>query len=219
MKTSPARWYRDPQPQVDGWPLHRPLGAQEPAMAAVVEPFRKIILGGPPRPSPYVEPRPLDFDDFLNGYATATTGKPWRDMPVPIGFRCPDCGAKRSNPEAVHPTYGFRSICNHVVPKLCDACTPRYRSPYLRDRLADMPVFRDRDRLLPMRPKARCSKTTALSLPTASPGDDGLPAFIGWLPRVGDLEFHRDDSIPDGVIEIDGTRIALAEMQAVCEGS
>lgn len=33
-----------------------------------------------------------------------------------------------------------------------------------------------------------------------------------------DVEFHRDDSIPDGVIEIDGTRITLDEMRAACEG-
>lgn len=35
MKTTPARWYRDPQPQVDGWWLHCLLGGSEPAMSIV----------------------------------------------------------------------------------------------------------------------------------------------------------------------------------------
>jgi hypothetical protein len=81
MKTSPTRWYRDPLPQVDGWWLHCLLCASEPAMAAVVEPFREIILrrdAGPPPPCPSTpfnsKPKPLDFDDFLRGYVYMTTG-------------------------------------------------------------------------------------------------------------------------------------------------
>lgn len=179
-KTSLARWYRDPLPQADGWALHRLLGTAEPAMAAIVEPFRDIIEAGPPEPMPYTPPRSLDFDDFLAGCAYVTTGKPWRDMP-----RTP---------------------------------TTR-RSPYLRDRLADMPVFRDRDRPLPMRPEARCSQATADSLPRAPTRDNGLSTFPAALSLLGGLAVYADDTIPDGVIEIDGTQITLAEMQAACEGS
>lgn|SRR5678816_4362457 len=96
------------------------------------------------------------------------------------------------------------------------------RSPYLRDRLAEMPVFRERDWPLPMTPKARCSKTTTDSLRPydrrAELAARGLPARLPvWLP-AGALEIYIDDSIPDGVIEIDGTRITLDEMRAACEG-
>lgn len=38
---------------------------------------------------------------------------------------------------------------------------------YLRDIVADMPQFRDREPPLPMRPRARCSKATAGALPPA----------------------------------------------------
>ena len=180
MKTVPARWYRDPRPQVDGWWLHCLLAASEPAMAAVVETFRDIIMAGPPGPPPAPLPElwnspPDPLGDFLNGYAVATTGKPWRDM-------------------------------------------PRRRSPYLRDRLADMPVFRDRDRPLPMTPRAKCSQATAAMLPPAPPRDPGPPSFLAAVAPIGGLALHADDSIPDGVIEIDGTRITLAEMRAACEG-
>lgn len=173
MKTTPARWYRDPLPQVDGWRLHCLLAATEPAMAAVVEPFCSIILAGPPGPveSPWGPP-PDPLSIILAGYATATTGKP----------------------------------------------APRRRSPYLRDRLADMPVFRDQDRPLPMYPEARCSRATAATLPTLPPGDLLTIQFCAVIPRAGSLEWRADDSIPDGVIEIDGTRITLAEMRAACEG-
>lgn len=172
-KTSPARWYRDPLPQADGWSLHCLLAATEPAMAAVVEPFRDIILAGPPGPvrSPWGTP-PDPLGDFLAGYSTATTGKP----------------------------------------------APRRRSPYLRDRLAEMSAFRDRDRPLPMTPTARCSQATADSLPRPAPRDNGLPAFLAALAPIGGLAVHADDSIPDGVIEIDGIQITLAEMRAACEG-
>lgn len=180
MKTIPARWYRDPPPQVDGWRLHCLLSAAEPAMAAVVEPFRDIIMAGPPGPvgSPWgAAPDPLG--DFLAGYSTASTGKP----------------------------------------------EPRRRSPYLRDRLAEMPVFRDRDRPLPMTPLARISTKTSAMLPqqdahayAAALANRGLPAFlVAWTP-IGALRYTFDDAIPEGVIEIDGTRITLAEMRAACEG-
>lgn len=176
MKTSPARWYRDPLPQVDGWWLHCLLGADEPAMAAVVEPFREIIMGGPPGP-----PSP--------------SGEMWTThQPRTPGIRSYDA------------QYNQRPM-------------PRRRSPYLRDRIADMPAFRDRDRPLPMRPEARCSRATAAMLPPAPPRDPGLPPFLAYLPRAGDLELFADDSIPDGIIEIDGTRIALDELRAATEGA
>lgn len=93
------------------------------------------------------------------------------------------------------------------------------RSPYLRDRLAEMPVFRDRDRPLPMTPRAKCSQATADSLPRTGPRDTGLPTFLNAMAPIGGIVVHSDDSIPDGVIEIDGTRITLAEMRAACEGA
>jgi hypothetical protein len=97
-----------------------------------------------------------------------------------------------------------------------------HRSPYLRDRLADMPVFRDRGWPLPVTPKARCSQATAASLRPydrrAELAARGLPPWLPvWLP-AGSLEIYFDDSLPDGVIEIDGTRITLDEMRAACEG-
>jgi hypothetical protein len=94
---------------------------------------------------------------------------------------------------------------------------PRRRSPYLRDRLAERPVFRDRDRPLPMYPSARCNRATAATLPTLPPGDLLTIQFCAVIPRAGSLEWRADDSIPDGVIEIDGTRITLAELRAACE--
>ncbi len=220
MKTSPARWYRNPLPQVDGWWLHCLLGPGEPAMAAIVEPFRDIIMAGPPGPAPEApalwNSTPDPLGDFLAGYHVATTGKPW----CPIGFRCPDCGAERPNPEAVHPANGFRSIYNQVAPKRCDACAPRRRSPYLRDRLANMSIFRGRASPLPTRPKARCSNTTCTAFFAANERRhvNGLPPFFDTWPRADDLEIYTDDSIPDGIIEIDGTRITLDEMRAACEG-
>lgn len=91
------------------------------------------------------------------------------------------------------------------------------RSPYLRDRLADMPVFRDRDRPLPMSPEARCSKATAESIPPPPLRD---PPVITWLSLCssGMINVFFDDSIPEGTIEIDGTRITLDEMRVACEG-
>jgi hypothetical protein len=93
------------------------------------------------------------------------------------------------------------------------------RSPYLRDRIADMPVFRDRDRPLPMSPVVRCNRTTVAALPPPPPQDNrGLPPFIARLPPIGSLSVHHDESIPDGIIEIDGTRITLDELRAATEG-
>lgn len=63
---SRSRWFRDPGdedrppwrkrvlPQVTGWQLHLMLCADEPEIAAMVEPCRDIIQTGPPEP--YTEP-------------------------------------------------------------------------------------------------------------------------------------------------------------------
>lgn len=201
MKTTPARWYRDPPPQADGWQLHCLLVAIEPAMAAVVETFRGIIMAGLPEAPPAWGAPPDPLGDFLNDYAIATTGKPRRGM--------------RPSPREIP---GWESQYNQRP-------VPRRRSPYLRDRLAELPAFRDRDRPLPMRPLARISTKTSATLPqqdahayAAALANRGLPAFlVAWTPS-GALEYTFDDSIPEGVIEIDGTRITLAEMRVACEG-
>lgn len=89
------------------------------------------------------------------------------------------------------------------------------RSPYLRDRIAELPLFRNRDRLLPMSPTARCSRSTATMLPRRDPAQQesrGLPLFLAAMPPIGCLEVIHDDSIPEGIVEIDGTRIALTEL-------
>ncbi len=67
MKTTPARWYRDRMPQVDGWPLHCLLAQTEPAVAALVEPFRDIITGLPGPPPPCKPPLPPLEDYFVVG--------------------------------------------------------------------------------------------------------------------------------------------------------
>lgn len=95
------------------------------------------------------------------------------------------------------------------------------RSAYLRDIVADLPVFRDRDRPLPMAPKARRSRGTAASLPprpqrdrVEEPAARGLPAWFTAVPAVGDIEVTYDDSVADGIIEIDGTSVAIAAIVA-----
>ncbi len=97
------------------------------------------------------------------------------------------------------------------------------RSPYLRDRLADLPVFRNRERPLPMAPKARCSKATADLLPqhdrAKELADRGLPLIFAALVPVGSLEVFYDESIPLGVLEVDGTRITLDEIRACMEAT
>lgn len=95
------------------------------------------------------------------------------------------------------------------------------RSPYLRDRVADMPQFRDRETPLPMAPKAKISRATAdLLLPRVAPNPDrrGLPLIFAALPPLGSIGYEIDDSIPDGVIEIDGTQVRADDMIAAVEG-
>lgn len=87
-------------------------------------------------------------------------------------------------------------------------------SPYIRDIVADMPTFRDRGRPLPMRPIARCSKATAKSVPPTAKAlepDRSMSIFAGYVP-IGSIEVYYDENIPSGLIEIDGTVVAIEEV-------
>jgi len=98
--------------------------------------------------------------------------------------------------------------------------TPHRRSPYLRDRIADMPAFRGRERPLPMSPSAMCSRATASSLPAVANGTDtaALP-HLAYLPKIGSIDICFDDSIPLGIVEIDGTRLTIDELRAAVDGT
>lgn len=61
----------------------------------------------------------------------------------PIGFRCPQCGAARPNPEARHPPGEFRAIINSFDEKLCESCLAdgnrtSARAMWFRDAAADL---------------------------------------------------------------------------------
>jgi hypothetical protein len=95
------------------------------------------------------------------------------------------------------------------------------KSPYIRDIVADMDVFRTRGVPLPMRPVARCSKATRELLPQRpKPPDHPLPHFFAGIVPIGSIYLNYDESIPLGTIEIDGTAVPLQSIiDAVAEAA
>lgn len=90
------------------------------------------------------------------------------------------------------------------------------RSKCLRDRIADLPEFSQRDRQLPMIPEARATPSTFAMLPKHDRAkefaDRGLPTFFAAITHPGDLIAIYDHSIPEGFFEIDGVRISLPDL-------
>jgi hypothetical protein len=92
------------------------------------------------------------------------------------------------------------------------------KSSYLRDVVADMPVFRDRGRPLPMRPIGRCSKATTESIsssPAREPGS--VPLFFATMAPIGSIELYFDETVPAGQIEIDGILIPIEKLKTAAE--
>lgn len=92
---------------------------------------------------------------------------------------------------------------------------------YIRDVLADMPIFRDRARPLAINPMAKCSTATFAAMATLPPEPNtttALAGFVAW-PPLGAIAIYTDEGVPDGCIDLDGERLVLTEMVAFVEAA